>query len=135
MEISVAEHLVAIKKKPAGAYIIDCIWNMNPTEITQRTAPLVRYLLANGTKNAPIVLVEGSPEGLGWASNSSWPGFNPGNAALHAAYQQLLQTEPASVAALLHYVKSEDLYARAALYGAGSPFFRLAFLTRVPSLS
>ena len=51
MEISVAEHLVAIKK-PAAVYIIDCVWNMNPVEIAQRTEPLVKYLLANGTKGA-----------------------------------------------------------------------------------
>ena len=34
------------------------------SQVSQRTAPLVQYLLANGTAGAAIVLVEGSQAGL-----------------------------------------------------------------------
>ena len=113
MELSVAAHLVAIKKRRAAVYIIDCIWNMNPLEVSQRTGPLVRFLQANGTRGAAVVLVEGSEAGLGWASNTTWPGRNPGNVALRAAYERLAQAGTRR----LHYVSSSELYARAALYG------------------
>ena len=115
MEITVAQHLVAIQK-PVVSYIIDCIWNMNPEEVAARTAPLVKYLRANGTAGAAIVLVEGTQAGLGWASATDWPGVNPGNVALSHAYAQLVEEGVTGI----HYVHSSDLYARAALYGAGA---------------
>ena len=88
---------------------------MNPAEVTARTAPLVRYLQANGTAQAQIVLVEGSPAGLGWASKDFWPGRNPGNVALRGEYEALVRAGVPR----LHYVRSEELYARSALYGDG----------------
>ena len=63
-----------------------------------------------------VVLVEGTQAGLGWASSSSWPGRNPGNVALSAAHDQLVKEGVKGV----HYVKSAELYARAALYGDGA---------------
>eukprot|EP01050_Picozoa_sp_SAG11_P009040 SAG11_NODE_827_length_6974_cov_4.300945_2_plen_600_part_00 len=115
MELAVAEHMVAIER-PASVYIIDCIWNMNPQEVEQRTEPLVRFLRANGTAGAEIVLVEGSPAGQGWASQAFWPGRNPGNIALAAAYARLV----AAGTPRLHYVESAALYARAALWGSAA---------------
>jgi len=121
MELAVANHLVAIKT-PASVYLIDCIWNMYPEIITERTIPLVKFLQANGTANAHIVLVEGSPSGLGWAAQnqSGWPATNPGNVALRAQYELLLesQREKSSAATKLHYVNSSLLYERTVLYGA-----------------
>eukprot|EP01051_Picozoa_sp_SAG22_P004113 SAG22_NODE_213_length_15041_cov_3.683732_5_plen_97_part_00 len=62
------------------------------------------------------MLVEGSPAGLGWASSEFWPGENPGNDALRAAYARLV----AAGTPRLHYVESAALYARAALWGSGA---------------
>jgi hypothetical protein len=84
-------------------YDCSCIWNMNPAEVIARTAPLVRYIRANGTKDAHVILVEGSPAGLAWASTSFWPGLNPGNVALKAQYDILVQAGEQN----LHYVRSE----------------------------
>lgn len=60
-----------------------------------------------------MVLVEGSQAGLSWASNTSWPGRNPGNIALKSAYERLAQAGTQR----LHYVSSSQLYSRVALYG------------------
>ena len=86
--------------------------NMNPPEVQARAEPLVRFLQANGTQGAQIVLVEGSPAGLSWASTQYWPGRNPGNVELRAAYERLI----AAGIQRLHYVRSEELYKHSVLY-------------------
>ena len=60
MELSVAKYLTTID---AAAIVIDCLPNMQPAAVSNRTAPLVQYLRANGHASTPIVLAAGTTYG------------------------------------------------------------------------
>ncbi len=110
MQLSVAKYLVQMQPAPA-AVIVDCLPDMNPTMVAKSTAPLVKYLRANGLAKTPIVLVEGTNYTNQWIVPSSGPGVpmtweQPAKrAALWAEYQKLLATGDTN----LHYVHGSQL--------------------------
>jgi hypothetical protein len=82
-ELSVAEFLVQL---PAALFVIDCLPNLTPEQVSERTAPLVRYLRAHGHTETPIVLAAGTTYGDHWVE----PGQNDKKrAALEAEYAKL----------------------------------------------
>ena len=84
MELSVAQFLAPID---AAVIVIDCLPNMNAGLVTNRTAPLVQYLRANGHQSTPIVLAAGTTYGQHWFE----PANNDGKrAALQAEYDKLV---------------------------------------------
>jgi hypothetical protein len=94
-------------KIDAAVFIIDCNWNMRASEIALKTAPLVRQLRA-ARPEAPIILAEGTPDGLNWVLPSDAPGHQEqNNQALRAAYAGL----KADGVPNLHYVESASLFA------------------------
>lgn len=54
MELEVGQYLAELD---AGVYVIDCLPNMTPGQVAQRTQPLVRQLRA-ARKDTPILLIE-----------------------------------------------------------------------------
>ena len=84
MELSVAQYLATID---AAAIVIDCLPNMSPELVTNRTAPLVRYFRSHGHATTPIVLAAGTTYGDHWFS----PHANDDKrAALKAEYDKLV---------------------------------------------
>lgn len=77
MELSMAE---LISEVDASAYVLDCLWNMRPEQVTERTVPFVK-ILRQKHPDTPIYLVEDS---------SVW-GFTPTakGKLLRAEYQKL----------------------------------------------
>eukprot|EP01043_Picozoa_sp_COSAG02_P070838 COSAG02_NODE_12706_length_1506_cov_37.344705_1_plen_371_part_10 len=74
MEITMAKVLVQIERAPA-LFIIDCSWNMDSTMITERAAPLVKFIRATtGHGSTPILLVSGTPYRKKWLVST--PGLN-----------------------------------------------------------
>jgi hypothetical protein len=108
-EISVGKLLCDIKE--AAAIVIDCLPNMNTAQVTNRTAPLVKYLRANGHKLTPIVLAEGTPTPGDWLNSSVNRHWGNGkNSALAAEYDKLIAggEDPK----LLHYVSANQLFSK-----------------------
>merc|ERR1719198_2556411 len=66
METSVAKSIVDID---AALFVIDCLPNMNPEKISERTVPLIRYM--RNFTSVPILLVAGPNYGDYWISNTS----------------------------------------------------------------
>jgi hypothetical protein len=108
MELSVGALIADIA--PAAAIVIDCLPNMNAALVTNRTAPLVRFLRAHGHPTTPIVLAEGTPTPADWLNASANPGAQSAsdlrNAALRAEYAKLL----AAGVVGLHYVEAGSLF-------------------------
>jgi len=79
MEASVGEFLAQLE--PA-VFVIDCLPNMNPQQVTERCVPLVKQLRA-ARPTMPIVLVEDR------RNTSSW--IHPDRAAFHTANHAALK--------------------------------------------
>lgn len=93
-------------KLDAAAYVIDCNWNMYPAEITANTGSLVSQIRA-ARPAVPIVLAEGTPDGLNWVLPSNSTGHQEqNNAAFRAAWLELVRSGVPG----LHYVESSELY-------------------------
>lgn len=101
MELEVAQFLAELDPE---VFVIDCLWNMDPTLITNNTVPIVQYLRQR-RPNTPIVLAAGTRAGKYWFS----PSYNDGNnGALFAQYGKL---QAAGVTGL-HLVRNDhdELY-------------------------
>ena len=105
MELSVGALICDVVE--AAAIVIDCLPNMNTEQVTNRTAPLVHYLRANGHATTPIILAEGTPTPGAWLNNTVngyWGDAK--NAALKAEYTKLV----AAGVENLHYISSDELF-------------------------
>lgn len=88
----------------AAAYIIDCLPNMAPQEVAERTVPLVQTL-RRARPAAPIALVEDRSYTNAFFLDSARQGNLDRRAALRTAHSQLL----AQGLGDLHYLEGEDL--------------------------
>ena len=97
-EISVIEWLV---KLPAALIVIDCLPNLTPEEVSNRTVPLVNFLRAHGHATTPVVLAAGTTYGNHWFA----PALNDEKrAALLVEYRKLVAAGDAN----LHLVANHD---------------------------
>jgi hypothetical protein len=108
MDLSVGKLITDIPK--AAVIIIDCIPNMSPEEVRNRTQPLVKLIRSSQTHaKTPIILAEGTPTPGDWLNQTSMGVWeeDPRNAALRMEYQALLAggEDPA----LLHYAQYSGL--------------------------
>lgn len=104
MELGVA---TVIAQMDAAVIVIDCVPDMNASEVASRTAPLVSYLRAHGHPSTPIVLAEASPTPGSWlASSVSGDWSTPANAALRTAYNALVAAGDRQ----LMYVSADKLF-------------------------
>lgn len=102
MDPPVTELLAGID---AAAYVIDCCPNMQPGEVSERTAPLVRTLRKARPK-APIVLVENVQYQEGAFLPASRAAYVNKNKALRTEYDKLR----AEAITDLHYIPCDDLF-------------------------
>lgn len=85
MEEAVAEHVATID---AAAFVIDCLPNMSPEEVRERTIPLVRQL-RRAHPDAHILLVEDRTFTNAWIQPARQDAHDRRRAALRAAYDAL----------------------------------------------
>lgn len=111
MEIDVAQWLTQIPQP--SAIIVDCLWNLNAAETANRTVPLVQYFRQQHP-TTPVILAEGIPFGRSWSNPDDAASEAANNAALYAAYQQLVAAGDSN----LHYVKRDSLFSPEGLLDA-----------------
>jgi len=88
----------------AAVYVLDCLPNLNPERITERTEPFVKAL-REARPDTPIVLVENIPYQAGYFLPAPREAYQSKNQALRAAYERL---EADGVPGLT-YVPCDDL--------------------------
>ncbi len=93
-----------IEEDPA-VYVIDCLPNLGPADVTARCEPLVKQL-RSARPETPIVLVEDRRNTNSWIIPSRAKHHDDNHAALKAAYQRLLD---AGVKGLF-YIGGDHLY-------------------------
>ena len=102
MDAAVGELLTEID---AAAYVIDCLPNMGPADVTTKCIPLVKQLRA-ARPNTPIVLVEDRRFTNEWITPAKKKFHDDNHAALRAAYEQLRKDGVAR----LSYIGGDHLY-------------------------
>ncbi len=79
---------------------------MQAAQIAANAVPLVQYLRAHGHPSMPIVFVEGTQMGYEWLVPDQEALAEADDAALYAAYQQLLAAGDRN----MHYVRTTELF-------------------------
>ena len=102
MDKAVGDYLVQID---AAAYVIDCLPNMGPADVTAKCIPLVQQLRA-AKPNVPIVLVEDRRFTNDWILPEKKQFHTDNHAALRAAFDQLRADGVGS----LYYIHGDSLY-------------------------
>jgi hypothetical protein len=102
MDASVGDLLVEID---AAAYVIDCLPNMQPAMVTERTVPLVKQLRA-ARPDTPIVLVEDRRFSNDWITPDKHKFHTDNHAALKKAFDEL----KAAGVQKLFYIPGDHLY-------------------------
>ncbi|NBR86326.1 MAG: hypothetical protein EBS84_09075 [Proteobacteria bacterium] len=102
MDAAVGELLTEVD---AAVYVIDCLPNMLPADVTAKCVPLVKQLRA-ARPGTPIVLVEDRRFTNEWITPAKKKFHDDNHAALRAAYEQL-QKEGVTK---LSYIGGDHLY-------------------------
>ena len=102
MDAAVGELLTELE---AAVYVIDCLPNMGPADVTAKCLPLVKQLRA-ARPNTPIVLVEDRRVTNDWITPGRKKFHDDNHAALQAAYEQLLKAGVTK----LSYIGGDHLY-------------------------
>lgn len=102
MDAEVGELLA---RQEAAVFVIDCLPNMQPEMVSERTVPLVKRLRAAHPKT-PIVLVEDRRYTNSWITPEKDAFHDRNHAALRAAFESLQKEGVAG----LHYLSGEGLY-------------------------
>lgn len=102
MDKAVGDFLVQID---AAAYVIDCLPNMQPADVSAKCVPLVKQLRA-AKPETPIVLVEDRRFTNNWVTPAKYEFHSANHAALKAAYDTLVKEGVRN----LHYIPGDSLY-------------------------
>ncbi len=102
MDKAVGEFLVQVD---AAAYIIDCLPNMQPAEVTEKCIPLVKQI-RSAKPTTPIVLVEDRRFSNDWITPAKHQFHTDNHAALKATYETLQKEGVAK----LFYIIGDKLY-------------------------
>ena len=102
MDPAVGELLTEID---AAVYVIDCLPNMQPADVTAKCIPLVKQLRA-ARPNTPIVLVEDRRFTNDWITPAKKSFHDENHAALREVYAALLNDGVRN----LHYIPGDALY-------------------------
>ncbi len=102
MDAAVGDYLVQVD---AAAYVIDCLPNMQPDDVSAKCVPLVKQLRQAKPKT-PIVLVEDRRFTNDWITPAKHEFHTKNHAALRAAYETLQQ----SGVEHLFYIAGDHLY-------------------------
>jgi hypothetical protein len=93
-----------LKEIDAAVFVIDCLPNMSPAQVTERCAPLVKQLRAKHP-TTPIVLVEDRRYTNSWITPAKAQFHTDNHAALKSAFDAL-QKEGVPH---LYYIPGDDL--------------------------
>lgn len=102
MDAAVGDLLIELD---AAVYVIDCLPNMQPAMVAERTVPLVKQLRA-AKPDAPIILVEDRRFTNNWITPDKFKFHTENHAALKKAYEELT----AAGVKKLSYIKGDSLY-------------------------
>lgn len=102
MDLAVGEFMSQID---AAAYVIDCLPNMRPAEVTQKCEPLVRAL-REARPQTPIILVEDRRFTNDWILPAKHQFHSENHAALQTAFQNLTKEGIEG----LFYIPGDALY-------------------------
>jgi hypothetical protein len=102
MDAAVGDFLTRLD---AAVFVIDCLPNMQPDMVTERTIPLVKQLRA-AHPTTPIVLVEDRRFTNAWITPAKSKFHDENHAALKAAFTTLSQEKTPN----LHYIPGDALY-------------------------
>jgi hypothetical protein len=102
MDKEVGEYLIQID---AAAFVIDCLPNMNPADVTKKCIPLVQQLRV-AKPTTPIFLVEDRRFTNDWILPAKHQFHTDNHAALRAAYDTLVKDGVKG----LHYIPGDELY-------------------------
>lgn len=102
MDAAVGDFLVQVD---AAVYVIDCLPNMQPAMVTEKTIPLVKQLRA-AKPETPIILVEDRRYTNDWITPAKKQFHTDNHAALQAAYDTLVKEGVKN----LHYIPGDALY-------------------------
>ncbi|MBX3421347.1 MAG: SGNH/GDSL hydrolase family protein [Pirellulaceae bacterium] len=102
MDLAVGDFLTQID---ACVYVIDCLPNMKPEEVTQKCMPLVKQI-RSVRPHTPIVLVEDRRFTNDWITPAKQAFHTANHAALRAAYESLLAESTVN----LFYIPGDYLY-------------------------
>ncbi len=102
MDLEVGEYLIQLD---AAMYVIDCLPNMTPADVSQKCVPLVKQL-RQAKPETPIVLVEDRRFTNDWITPAKRKFHDDNHAALRAAFEQL----KAEGVGKLHYIDGDHLY-------------------------
>jgi hypothetical protein len=102
MDKAVGEYLIQID---AAAYVIDCLPNMQPADVSAKCVPLVKQLRA-AKPETPIVLVEDRRFTNDWITPAKHQFHTDNHAALKAAYDTLIKEGVKG----LSYIPGDSLY-------------------------
>jgi hypothetical protein len=94
-----------ISRIDAAAYVIDCLPNMQPADVTTRCVPLVQQLRA-ARPSTPIILVEDRRYTNDWITPAKAKFHDQNHAALRAAFEQLQKLGITN----LSYIPGDALY-------------------------
>ncbi len=87
MEMEVAKYLVSIA---ADCYVLDCIPNQTPKQVSERALPFIKYL-RDKRPNTPIILVETVIREHGYFDQQVGSNVRKQNENINKAYLQLLK--------------------------------------------
>lgn len=102
MDQGVGKYLVEID---AAAYVIDCLPNMQPADVTAKCLALVRQIRA-AKPTTPIVLVEDRRFTNDWITPEKQAFHTANHAALKSAYEALIAEKQTK----LYYIDGDHLY-------------------------
>ena len=102
MDKAVGDFLIQVD---AAAYVIDCLPNMQPADVSAKCVPLVKQLRA-AKPQTPIVLVEDRRFTNDWITPAKRQFHTDNHAALKAAYETLLKEGVKG----LSYIPGDALY-------------------------
>ena len=102
MDASVGEYLTQID---ASVYVIDCLPNMGPADVTAKCVPLV-HQLRSAKPATPIVLVEDRRFTNDWITPAKAKFHTDNHAALKAAFESLQAENVRN----LYYIEGDALY-------------------------
>lgn len=102
MDKEVGDFLVQVD---AAAYVIDCLPNMQPAQVTEKCVPLIQQLRA-AKPETPIILVEDRRFTNDWITPAKHKFHTDNHAALRAAYESLVAAGMKN----LHYIPGDTLY-------------------------
>jgi hypothetical protein len=102
MDTAVGDFLVQLD--PA-VFVIDCLPNMQPAQVTEKCIPLVKQLRA-AKPETPIILVEDRRFTNDWITPNKQQFHTDNHAALKAAYETLQKEGVKN----LHYIPGDSLY-------------------------